>query len=334
MKRGLLWTGAGVVLLLAVAEVGLRVGLGLGHPPLMQKDPDIGYLFVADQDLTRFGNHVAINSFHQRSPQVAETSSPEVPRIFVIGDSITFGGVQADQSETFTSLLASDLAAKGKTVEVLNASAGSWSIENEKAYLQRFGTFGADIVVLEIGSDDLLQRKSISDVVGVDPSYPDRDPPSALTELYVRYLEPRLFGAPPPMVSPPGTDAEKEVQFQRNMAALDDNIALAQAAGAKVILLHVPEQSEVEAGSQDRRYETFRPRFLDVAARRGVEVIDLSKEWRDRQDITTYYRDGTHPTVPGNHVIADRLFEAIAPNLDAWHQESVGRRAAASVTRS
>ena len=52
---------------LCLFELSLRYFWGLGNPPLLDKDPRIGYVFRPGQDLYRFGNRVVINRFSQRS---------------------------------------------------------------------------------------------------------------------------------------------------------------------------------------------------------------------------------------------------------------------------
>ena len=163
-----------LVILALVAEVGLRLTTGLGNPPLFQKDAEIGYLLVANQQVYRLGNRIAINRFHQRSEDLSPRPSAGTERLFFLGDSITFGVASVGQSETYPELVAARLRSLGGKVEVMNASAASWGIGNELAYIERFGIFGSQIAVLQIGSSDLLQATSVSDGVGVDPNQPSR----------------------------------------------------------------------------------------------------------------------------------------------------------------
>ena len=79
-----------MLVILLLAEILLRVTLGLGTPPLVQADDEIGYLFQAEQDLQRFGNHVYINSYHQRSEELADDE--DILRVLFIGDSVTWRG--------------------------------------------------------------------------------------------------------------------------------------------------------------------------------------------------------------------------------------------------
>ena len=111
----------------------------------------------------------------------------------VVGDSVTFGGVLTPHDETFPERLRASLEAKlKKPFEVLNASAGGWAIGNELAYLERFGNLQSELVIWQIGSHDLLQPKSTGEAVGVHPQMPAERPFCATTELFSRYIVPRL----------------------------------------------------------------------------------------------------------------------------------------------
>ena len=105
--------GQGVAALLGLVvlvEFGLRLLLGLGAPPLLRADAEIGYLFRANQDLTRFTNHVHINQYHQRSEDVSLADSSRSARVLFLGDSVTWGGVLTDQSQTYPELFEDEMS--------------------------------------------------------------------------------------------------------------------------------------------------------------------------------------------------------------------------------
>lgn len=83
---------AAAVVLLAGVEVGLRAFLGLGSPPLSHADPDYGYAFNPNQDLTRFGNRVFYNEHGLRSEPLPRVKPEGEFRVLCIGDSVTNGG--------------------------------------------------------------------------------------------------------------------------------------------------------------------------------------------------------------------------------------------------
>lgn len=297
-----------------LAEVGLRVMGGLGTPPLLQADSTIGYLFQANQDLERFGNRVRINAYHQRSEPLSSQPDSSVLRVLFLGDSVTWGGVLIDQPNTYPEVFEEAANAACETpVEALNASAGSWGLGNLQAYLERFGTFESDVVVLQIGSHDLLQAKSDSSPVGVHPAFPAENPIFATQELVTRYLWPRyvrpLVASPVPDSAARDSSAEA-AQFRRNMKVLKRMFETIHAAGAQSAVLHTPDRREVVAGS-DGAYATpyayYRPRFLALVDSLNGPVINLPERWKGNVASMSYFRDGVHLSTEGHMAVGELI---------------------------
>lgn len=73
-------------------EIALRVGLGLGNPPLLVEDPEIEYYFKPRQDILRFGKRFKVNEWGMRSESFAQEVEANEQRIIVFGDSVINGG--------------------------------------------------------------------------------------------------------------------------------------------------------------------------------------------------------------------------------------------------
>lgn len=197
----LVWVG-----LLLVLEAGLRWIFGFGNPLLYLADPEMGYLLAPNQRTKRFGNRIAINEYSMRSPTITETRPPSTLRVLLLGDSVVNGAWWTDQDRILSALMTAHLKlpilealdenlnrqTPFAQVEVLSASANSWGPRNELAYLQRFGTFEAQAIVLLLNTDDLFAAAPTSQGVGHALNYPNRKPPCALAEVYTRYLSPQL----------------------------------------------------------------------------------------------------------------------------------------------
>ena len=180
-----------ILLIAAIAlialEILLRLGWGLGQRPLYIADPEIGYLLAPNQRLRRFGNHIIINRYSQRSEPISTERPPDTRRIFLLGDSIANGAWWTDQQQTISALMERQLGTVSTSaVEVLNASANSWGPRNQLAYLKRYGTFESQVIVLLLNTDDLFATAPTSLPVGRDPSYPQQQPAFALAELFTR----------------------------------------------------------------------------------------------------------------------------------------------------
>jgi lysophospholipase L1-like esterase len=316
-RRLAVWVSLSTLSLFVLVELGLRFTLGLGTPPLLQADSTIGYLHQANQDIMRFGNRVRINGFHQRSDPLSTQPDSSVLRVLFLGDSVTWGGVLIDQANTYPEVFKVRAeSACAMPVEALNASAGSWGIGNLKAYLDRFGTFDSDIVVLQIGSHDLLQETSDSSPVENHPSFPTENPWLATQELVTRYLWPRYVRPLLASSAPDSTALDSSVQvmrFDRNMNALSNMVHAIRVAGAQPLLLHTPNRNEVVAGTDGQftsKYTSYRARFLALADSLSTPVINLSQCWRGA-NASANFRDSVHLTVRGNVAVGSLLAQVV-----------------------
>lgn len=307
IKKRFYWLLAGVVLAFILLESGLRLGVGLGYPVLSMADSQTGYRFQPNQNRRRFGKTLEYNQYSQRSDFVTLPKPQDTLRVLMVGDSVLNGGTPIDQSQTISELLETKLASDYPTVEVLNASAGSWGIGNQLGYLRKFGFFESDILVLQIGTHDLVQPTSTGDRVGRDPNYPNRLPLLATQELWQRYLVPRVqrrFGGNPAGEIP--TTSDLEAQFQANMAYLRQIITLARRESLPVYILYTPNWVDVLSPDPNPLYKD---EFLALLQRQQVPVIDLQKLWLSLPQTTveTYFRDSVHLSISGNQAIAKTL---------------------------
>lgn len=304
-------------ILTGASELVLRFGFGLGHPPLMLADPQLGYRFQPNQTLRRFGKRIEYNQYSQRSEPIQGQKPPQTLRLLMVGDSILNGGSPTDQMQTITELFESQIKAQGHKAEVLNASAGSWGLGNHLAYLRQFGILNSDAVILEIGSHDLTQPTSTSDRVGQDPNYPDHPPALAMQEAWTRYLWPKVAGNlginggnPDPRSDIPSMVIDSQQQFQQNQRSLAAAIALIRQQQIPVFVLFVPELGNLVPRSLPPEDKAA---FLQQLQALQVPVIDVQTAWSRLPPPTlqTYFRDGLHLTVTGHQAIADLLFQQL-----------------------
>jgi lysophospholipase L1-like esterase len=332
-RKGLyLFLSAAVAFVLI--EGGLRLVLGLGSPPLLRADSSVGYVFQANQDLVRFTNRVHINQHHHRSGPLLSRADSTFVRVLFVGDSVTWGGVLTDQSDTIPSEAERQLANWcNEPVEALNASAGSWGIGNARAYIERYGLFESDLVVLQIGTHDLTQPKSTSGVVGNHRSYPNENPTLAIEELVTRYLWPRLssslprFGSSANAQQRSRSGPEPEDVFARNLVHLRRTVASIRAEQTPVAILHTPNRSETTKGPGTSSAASYRKQFLQVADSMNVPVLNLANGWPRSTSPMHLYRDHVHFNERGNAVIADTLsgfLRAKCPSLCANTQNQEG----------
>ncbi|WP_414623411.1 hypothetical protein [Calothrix sp. CCY 0018] len=115
-----------------VTEATLRLALGQGLPVLSQADSDNLYRFQPNQKIYRFGKNIEYNQYSQRSEPITIEKPQGKLRILMVGDSVLNGGNFIDQNQIISELFEKKLIASAHPAEVLNASAGSWGIGNQR----------------------------------------------------------------------------------------------------------------------------------------------------------------------------------------------------------
>ncbi|MCC7351640.1 MAG: SGNH/GDSL hydrolase family protein [Phycisphaerales bacterium] len=291
------------VILLVVAEAGLRWGAGLGNPVLYQTDSACGYLPVADQRIKRFGCWNIINHFGQRSVDLPAEKTPGHERILFVGDSVTYGTTRVDQSGIFTAILARELPKKlGRPVEIMNASTGAWAVGNEVGYLKSRGLFGADVVVFVLNTGDLVQPFNPGNLTA-EGGYPDRRPWCALSELWVRYLAPRLFGRKSAHDAGSTAAGDEKIDVKEVLAKLEEAKSICLAAGAKMAIVYSPC-----AGKQwqESPYPEYFVKLKQWAGDNGIAMLDLTDAYAKASADEVYF-DGTHLRPKGNELAAEGI---------------------------
>lgn len=262
---------------LVAAEMVLRTVFGLGHPLLYQFDADCGYLPKPNQHLSRFFCANDINQFGMRSPAVQSPKPKDEFRVFFVGDSVLFGMTHVDQSKICTSILQRELPQQlHRPVEVLNASAGGWAVPNEVGYLHSRGIFHADLVVFVLNTYDLVQP--FNDLIpGEVVELPTRNPPTAIGEVWSRYIKPRLFhvatadrGSSEPVVP------DQKAAVASTLQWLEKARQQCEASGARFAIIYTPV-----VGSDFHPLPALLPlrkQLGDWAQGANVALLDLSEE--------------------------------------------------------
>lgn len=269
-------------------ELFARFGLGLGDPPLMVAHPTIEYLFKPGT-YHRFGHTIHYNSQHMRAPE-----GGTFPVLF-LGDSVTNGGAQTDDTELITSLLSRKLG-----VPIGNVSAGSWGPQNLLAYTEAFGFFEAKVIVIVVSSHDAGDLPTFAPTVGVNRDFPAERPPSALWEAVTRYV-PRFLpiGTSGPSGDPMGDGRPDDSALD----AFGRLIDRALASGADVLVVqHLKLNETLEDPLPGHR------EIAAVATARGVRVIPV-----DLPD--SGYRNVIDPNAEGYQRLSEVLEHVLRSSL-------------------
>lgn len=291
----------GAAVTLGAAEAGLRWGVGLGDPPLVERDPEVEYRLVPSATYWRFGNRIAINSHGMRGPEHPAAAAPDERRILLVGDSVVYGNHHLDQSQTIAVRLAALLGVRpelaGCRPLAMAAAASSWGPVNQAAFLAETGLLGADLVVHLVSAHDLQDVPSFDDVIPyrLVPSHGALDDARQIViERLVRRLRTRKKAAP---------IEEREAQTLAAMNRLRDQV---RAAGVPLLLAYHPTIPE-RANGASRTRQIFR----DWALESDVAFVDLGT-----LDLTAAdYRDTIHPNASGASAIAGFLADVTVASL-------------------
>jgi lysophospholipase L1-like esterase len=306
-------------------EVVLRLKFGLGNPLIYLPDPEIGYMIAPNQQVRRLGNLIAINSYSMRSPAMAKSPPEGTWRILLLGDSVANGAWWTDQGETISAHMSNQLQAtlsssvsagsmgstqrtganlKNTQVEVLNASANSWGPRNELAFLRRMGSFGAQVVVLLINTDDLFAAAPSSLPVGRDRNYPDKKPALAWFELFTRYI------LPAPKV--PTAPKEPGDPVDRNLEAIRQIKLLTQESNSHLLVAMTPLLRETGNPTTPRDYEQkARARLVEFTQAEKIFYLDFLPIFNSQEQPASLYRDHIHLSPTGNQLVSQTLCQVI-----------------------
>ena len=284
-------------------DLALRFGLGLGNPILYQYSPEAGYVLRPDQHTWRFFATNSINRWGMRCADFALKRPEGTYRVMFLGDSVTYGTTYVDQSKLFTTRLSKILPSlMHQPVQVLNASCGAWAVGNELGYLKSRGTFDSNLVVLVINTGDLTQPFNWA-TLAPDHSYPNRPPALAITELWFRYLLPRLQGLEP----------------FRDQGSYVKTISAQQAPNIEKLLGQMQKLCKSRGARLSVVYHPFSGKKWDAApfpaqltalkswcTAKGVAFLDLTKAYAAAPPSEVYY-GGVHLKALGNKLAAKAI---------------------------
>lgn len=292
----------GVILLVAICgEITLRKALGMCHASLYYKSNKYEYMACPNQDGYRFGHHYHYNSYSQRSDEPQKGKK----KVLGLGDSVLFGGVMIDQDSIATSIFTRETG-----VQMLNISAGSWGPDNCAAYLKEKGLFGAKAMFLLVSSHDAHDNMNFEPVVGVHPSYPDKQYKCAWAEFIVRYVWPRtvgkLFAKPAAESDDPdqkvlkslnGTNIDKKgMKFN---PGFDQLLAIAKKNHIPLYICLHPDKDETASG----KYNWQGQEIITWCHNHGIKpILELTEGIKPDM-----YRDGIHTNAKGQRFEANLM---------------------------
>lgn len=320
--RGKLAFAAALACVVLLIELSLRV-LGLGSPILYIDDPVVGYYPGPDQAVHRYGNKlVATNRFGMRAPDY----TPEKPagrfRILMIGDSTLWGGSYMAQDGIYARLMEKRLneLSEGSPIEVLNIGVNGWGPFHKMGYVEKFGSFDADVAIVCMPIGDV--KRPFSRLYHL-PYFPVHSPPRlALEEVFLKLVwryQAKLAGSPSPEAL--------ALQIDRGMAAYLDLAERLRETGCEVLFEVLPSRTAGTSTHVPQREQTLLNAFRQVLARGGFDVHCPTAFAADvpGADPDDLYHDACHLHWLGHQLYADYLAERIVHQSRAFGLWS-GRR--------
>jgi lysophospholipase L1-like esterase len=324
----------------ACAEVGLRLFYGNNprfvYPQVQHELTYYGYKPRPNQrGVYTTDKVVRTNAFGFRDHEWTVPKPAGRTRVMVVGDSFTFGNA-LDQENRYTDLLDARLHAVGD-VEVINASAGGWNLDNESAFLRT--------EALQYEPDALVLAFVINDWVpnGYDRSAPVKMNLSADGRLdarpsWLRWLPyPVIFWLKSPALvaylrdrvaaaangdSLDGDLISNRVDLEHNeyvVATFAELGALKQWSEAHrlpMILLAIPPVNLFWVPRDSPAYLKYLAAFCE---RQGIGFVDPSPAfWSQKNPTKLYmYPWDNHLAAAGHRLVADQLYPVLATQLRA-----------------
>jgi lysophospholipase L1-like esterase len=295
------------LVLVASGEIGLRI-YGFGDPLLYQQDPEAGFYFRPNQDVRYPGRTIQINRYGMRSPDFPEPKPADEYRILMLGDS-TLAGTRVGNRDLYSSLLEIKLNenSAGKKFRALNAGVNAWGPLHMLAYVQKFGSFEADLGMILGPVQDVFRPKYGLGRLSFSPS---SGPPrlaleQIMFELLWRYREVSL-GRPDWNYGP---NTEKQTR-----EGTEGYVRLGQAlkeSAAQVYFELLPGSvatlgKEDDHGSQ-QLFDQMANRFREA----GFEAHLTGPIFAQEKQREKIYYDGSHFGKLGHRLYADHLYRQL-----------------------
>ncbi len=285
---------------LVLLELVLRI-LHAAPEVVYEKDAEAGFRLKPNQDARFFGNPIRINAWGVRDLRPLDVKPEGVRRILVLGDSVTWGGIQSRREDLYTTHLESAL----DHAEVVNAGVNGYSVAQMAAlYRGRLEGLEPDLVVLYVIPDDFTRAPSMR-LTGNSIAYPLRRPrfqlPTALAMVPLTVFKLTGWGWLEP--GPDALPTEEWTDAEVLRANIDAAVSLASELGPNRLVVAVSPWLPSPLNPP------LPPEAADAFDAAGVHWISLNEVTAPSED---WFMDHIHLSPKGHAAIAG----ALAKHLD------------------
>jgi lysophospholipase L1-like esterase len=305
-----------------VLEVSLRIA-GYGNLEIYQPDPLLYWKLKPNQDCyTKVGRKpVHVNSQGTRGPEFMVGKAPNTIRILSLGDSKTFGWglTEAESYSGLTERMLQQHVGSGKKVEVINAGVNAWSYAQMHAYLREIGLkYQPDVVILADAnlwtqfSDQnspefvkaFMRRVWLKNFLRRFATY----------HYIVEYKLQKVYESQRSRFIP--MDPKQDTFFKEQQAKdpdaffrrhIESICSLALSNHAKPLLLHMPTAGQLREPASNN---VIKAKTL-VSQKLGVPLVDMTADMKPKSKELFLEGDEAHLNVPGNQLVAQRVFTSL-----------------------
>ena len=289
--------------------------MGFGHPVVYRLDPRVGYYPAPNQDVRRYGGDIHINAFGMRSRDITAEKPQGTFRILMLGDSTLYGGSYLDQSQIYATRLEELLNRKPGVlpgspsgVQVLCMGVNAWGPQHELAYVQEFGFFGSDLVMVMGPPDDAYRpRYGIAALPFFDEAHRPRFAWQEFWEHLKWEYKARTAGAEEDLESSP----QAGQVVADGIAAWLRIASLAQTQGAHIDFELLPNEWEAREGRAEDSTQRVLETLLPKLAVRNVPYAYPLDLFRNKVGVPKIYHDGAHLDIAGHRIYAGYLCERV-----------------------
>jgi lysophospholipase L1-like esterase len=276
---------------IAVAEAYLRLALGLGDPVVYDVTGEYRYAPRPNQRLARrHGATVTIDSAGLRGTRDWHEAAQR--HVLFVGDSVTWGGSEIDDTETFAAVACARLRVDAVCG---NAGVNAYGVDNMVARLDAGIAENADTIVTTLIAGDAI--RGMTDFKGL-PFF-SRRPQGPLKALWEAsgILAFRLSEV---LSKTPHWQDSGDIPFaDRSLDRLVDRLRALQTGGKTVLLVYSPYEGDVPE-------QPFSTHVRQKLAGSGLPFLDMTGHTGPGA-----YLDGTHLSAAGHATygvaITDRL---------------------------
>jgi len=292
----------GLLSILVIAEGIVRLA-GLVDFPLYDVDDEIGYIPSPNQHGCFLKHKCWV--FNEHSMGTALPWNPDLrSNILLIGNSIVMGGNHFDQPDKLGPLLQQNL---GSSYRIWPIAAGGWTNVNEAVYLKRNDEVlrHTNFFVWEFMAGGLSQSSTWRGQY----VFPTKHPSCALCYVFRRYGLGRFSELNPRELPPSGAiSAAPLAEFDQTLAQISQVTERKQPG----ILFIYPNEMELRQARSGQEWLAERAELEALSRKHGLRIVDVSAypEWTEE-----LYREGWHPTIRGNTVLAKILAAAIRDSV-------------------